>query len=82
MIPPHTYARARLAEERRADVMRDGELAALIRMGRPAKCGVLDKLMAALGERLESLGEALQARHLPTSMDLHDPVLHGKMRPG
>ena len=77
MIPPHTYARARLAEERRADILRDGELAALIRTSKPAKRRVTDRLMAALGERLASLGEALQARHRPSSVELQDPVLRG-----
>lgn len=77
MIPPYTYAAGRLAEERMADVMRDGEHARLMHMARPAKLGWRDRLLAALGDRLAALGETLEARHAPPRTDLRDSVLRG-----
>lgn len=59
------------------DTMRDGELARLIRKGKPAKYGLKERAIAALGERLTALGERLQEQHTPSPNEVHRPALHG-----
>lgn len=62
MIPPHTYAAARRAEERTNDTMRDGELAHLLKSAKPARFGITDWILARAGSLVASLGEKLRER--------------------
>ena len=75
MIPPYTYAAARLAEERMKDTMRHGEHARLIRMGKPARCGPADRALARIGDLLVAGGRMLQERYRPSPTRLKDPAL-------
>lgn len=62
MIPPYTYAAARLAEERTKDTLRQGELAHLLRHAKPARFGPMDRLAARLGGLLTAAGGRLRER--------------------
>ena len=54
MIPPHTYAAGRLAEEHRHDAWRESDHARLIRAARPARVGLMKRLLAAIDDLLIS----------------------------
>jgi hypothetical protein len=60
MIPPYTYAAARLADERRNDTMRHGELAHLISRAKPVRYGLGDRLLARAESLLTVAGDRLQ----------------------
>jgi hypothetical protein len=55
MIPPYTYAAARMAEERRSETLRNGELAHLISIARPARAGRTIGLLARAGSLLTAV---------------------------
>lgn len=75
MLPPYTYAKGRLAEERRQDVLREGEHARLMRRARPVRRRPIDHVLTSIGEALVTAGQTLQARHEPVRRELKSPAL-------
>lgn len=75
MLPPYTYARGRLAEERARDVIREGGLARVMRTAKPVKHGRLDHPMTRFGDLLVSYGERLRAHHAARSAHLAESPL-------
>lgn len=75
MMPPYAYAAGRLAEERMAEPMRDGEHARLMRMARPVKRGPGHGLWARVGGLLASAGEQPQVLDVPVSRHLRESTL-------
>jgi len=75
MIPPYTYVAGRLAEERRKDVMREGEHARLMRRARPVRRRAANRFIVSVGDLLVSTGEQLRRRHAPRPTKIADTAL-------
>jgi hypothetical protein len=78
MIPPHSYAKGRQAEERRAENLRDGEHAGMLKIAGPAKFNLLDRLMARTGDLLIALGRELHEQCGLAQAAIEHPALRAQ----
>jgi len=69
LMPPHSYAKGRQAEERRH------EHARLMRIAKPARFSLLDKVMARTGDLLIAVGRELHEQCGVAQTVLDNPVL-------
>jgi len=76
MIPPHTYAAGRRAEERARETMLDGEHARVMRMARPVRPRATRGFIARVGHWLTSVRRKLEPSAVPRQPDLrHCPAM-------
>lgn len=75
MIPPYTYIAGRMAEERRHDVLRDGEHAYLMRRAKPVKISLYGRALARASDILIATGEKLQEHCVAAQAGVNQSVL-------